>query len=167
MPNYWLMKSEPDVYSIDDLARDRKSAWEGVRNYQARNHLRAMKVGDLAFFHHSSADPPGIAGIARVSREAYPDPSQFDAKSDYYDAKSKRDDPRWSLVEIEFVRKLDRLLPMDELRGIPELRDMALLQRGQRLSVQPVTAAEWKAICKRGQAPTSSPTGARRAGYAG
>jgi predicted RNA-binding protein with PUA-like domain len=143
------MKSEPDVYSIDDLARDRKSAWEGVRNYQARNHLRAMKVGDLAFFHHSSADPPGIAGIARVSREAYPDPSQFDPKSDYYDAKSKRDEPRWSLVEIEFVRKLDRLLPMDELRAMPELRDMALLQRGQRLSVQPVTPAEWRAICKR------------------
>jgi len=146
---YWLMKSEPDVYSIDDLARDRKSAWEGVRNYQARNHLRAMKVGDLAFFHHSSADPPGIAGIAGVSREAYPDPSQFDPKSDYYDAKSKRDDPRWSLVEIEFVRKLDRLLPMDELRAMAELRDMALLQRGQRLSVQPVTNAEWRAICKR------------------
>src|SRR6188474_2423774 len=146
---YWLMKSEPDVYSIDDLARDRKSAWEGVRNYQARNHLRAMKVGDLAFFHHSSATPPGIVGIARVAREAYPDPSQFDPKSDYYDAKSKRDDPRWSLVEIEFVRKLDRLLPMDELRGMPDLRDMALLQRGQRLSVQPVTSAEWRAICKR------------------
>lgn len=146
---YWLMKSEPDVYSIDDLARDRRSAWEGVRNYQARNHLRAMKAGDLAFFHHSSATPPGIAGIARVSREAYPDPSQFDAKSDYYDARSKRDDPRWSVVEIEFVRKLDRLLPMDELRAIPALRDLALLQRGQRLSVQPVTASEWKAICKR------------------
>jgi predicted RNA-binding protein with PUA-like domain len=146
---HWLMKSEPDVYSIDDLARDRKSAWEGVRNYQARNHLRAMKVGDLAFFHHSSADPPGIAGIARVSREAYPDPSQFDPKSDYYDARSKREDPRWSLVEIEFVRKLDRLLPMDELRGMTELEQMALLQRGQRLSVQPVTPAEWRAICKR------------------
>ena len=146
---YWLIKSEPDVYSIDDLARDRKSAWEGVRNYQARNHLRAMEVGDLAFFHHSSATPPGIAGIARVSREAYPDPSQFDPKSDYYDSKSDRADPRWSLVEIEFVRKLDRLLPMDELRAMPELGDMALLQRGQRLSVQPVTPAEWKAICKR------------------
>jgi predicted RNA-binding protein with PUA-like domain len=145
---YWLMKSEPEVYSIDDLERDRKCTWEGVRNYQARNHLRAMKVGDLAFFHHSSATPPGIAGIARVSREAYPDPSQFDAKSDYYDAKSKADDPRWSMVELEFVRKLDRLLPMDELRAIPELRDMALLQRGQRLSVQPVTAAEWRVICK-------------------
>jgi predicted RNA-binding protein with PUA-like domain len=143
------MKSEPDVYSIDDLARDRKSAWEGVRNYQARNHLRSMKVGDLAFFHHSSADPPGIAGIARISREAYPDPSQFDPKSDYYDAKSKREDPRWSLVEIEFVRKLDRLLPMDELRAMPELEAMALLQRGQRLSVQPVTPAEWRAICSR------------------
>jgi predicted RNA-binding protein with PUA-like domain len=146
---YWLMKSEPDVYSIDDLKRDRRSAWEGVRNYQARNHLRAMKVGDLAFFHHSSATPPGIAGIARVSREAYPDPSQFDPKSDYYDGKSKRDDPRWSLVEIEFVRKLDRLLPMDELRSMPELKRMALLQRGQRLSVQPVTRAEWRAVCAR------------------
>jgi predicted RNA-binding protein with PUA-like domain len=146
---YWLMKSEPDVYSIDDLARDRKSTWEGVRNYQARNHLRAMKVGDLAFFHHSSATPPGIAGIARVSREAYPDPSQFDRGSDYFDAKSKPDDPRWSTVEVEFFAKLDRLLPMDELRGMPELREMALLQRGQRLSVQPVSADEWRAICKR------------------
>jgi predicted RNA-binding protein with PUA-like domain len=146
---YWLMKSEPDVYSIDDLARDRKSTWEGVRNYQARNHLRAMKVGDLAFFHHSSATPPGIAGIARVSREAYPDPSQFDRGSDYFDVKSKPDDPRWSTVEVEFFAKLDRLLPMDELRGMPELREMALLQRGQRLSVQPVSADEWRAICKR------------------
>jgi predicted RNA-binding protein with PUA-like domain len=146
---YWLMKSEPDVYSIDDLARDRRSGWEGVRNYQARNHLRAMKTGDLAFFHHSSATPPGIAGIARVSREAFPDPSQFDPKSDYYDERSKRDDPRWSQVEIEFVRKLERLLPMDELRTMPELKSMALLQRGQRLSVQPVTTAEWRAICAR------------------
>jgi predicted RNA-binding protein with PUA-like domain len=146
---YWLMKSEPDVYSIDDLARDRRSVWEGVRNYQARNHLRAMKTGDLVFFHHSSATPPGIAGIARVSREAGPDPSQFDRKSDYYDPKSKADDPRWSLVEIEFVRKLDRLLAMDELRAMPELEDMALLQRGQRLSVQPVTPAQWRAICRR------------------
>jgi predicted RNA-binding protein with PUA-like domain len=120
-----------------------------VRNYQARNHLRAMKVGDLAFFHHSSATPPGIAGIARVSREAYPDPSQFDPKSDYYDPKSKQEDPRWSLVEIEFVRKLDRLLAMDELRAMSELEDMALLQRGQRLSVQPVTRGEWRAICRR------------------
>jgi predicted RNA-binding protein with PUA-like domain len=149
---YWLMKSEPDVYSIDDLARDRRCKWEGVRNYQARNHLRAMKAGDLAFFHHSSATPPGIAGIARVSREAHPDPSQFDPESDYYDPKSDPENPRWSMVEIELVRKLDRLLPMDELRAMPELRDMALLQRGQRLSVQPVTEAEWKAICKRADA---------------
>jgi predicted RNA-binding protein with PUA-like domain len=146
---YWLMKSEPDVYSIDDLARDRRCTWEGVRNYQARNHMRAMKRGDLVFFHHSSATPPGIAGIARVSREAYPDPSQFDPESDYYDAQSKAADPRWSMVELEFVRKLDGLLPMDELRAIPELADMALLQRGQRLSVQPVSASEWRAICKR------------------
>ena len=149
---YWLMKSEPDVYSIDDLAGDRRCTWEGVRNYQARNHLRAMKAGDLAFFHHSSATPPGIAGIARVSREAHPDPSQFDPESDYYDPKSDPENPRWSMVEIELVRKLDRLLPMDELRAMPELRDMALLQRGQRLSVQPVTEAEWKAICKRADA---------------
>jgi predicted RNA-binding protein with PUA-like domain len=146
---YWLLKSEPDVYSIDDLARDRRCGWEGVRNYQARNHLRSMKIGDLAFFHHSSATPPGIAGIARVSREAYADPTQFDRKSDYYDAKSDPGEPRWSTVDLEFVRRFDRLLPMDELRGMNELRDMALLQRGQRLSVQPVTSGEWRAICRR------------------
>jgi predicted RNA-binding protein with PUA-like domain len=146
---YWLIKSEPDVYSIEDLARDGRTTWEGVRNYQARNHLRAMKVGDLALFHHSSATPPGLAGIARVAREAYPDPSQFDRESDYHDARSDPKDPRWSVVDFEFVRRFDRLLPMDELRAMPELAEMALLRRGQRLSVQPVTPAEWKAICHR------------------
>jgi predicted RNA-binding protein with PUA-like domain len=101
------------------------------------------------FFHHSSTTPPGIAGIARVAREAYPDPSQFDAGSDYHDPKSDPTSPRWSMVDVEFVAKLDRLLPLDELRSMPELAGMALLQRGQRLSVQPITAAEWNAICRR------------------
>jgi predicted RNA-binding protein with PUA-like domain len=152
---YWLIKSEPDDYSIDDLARDGRTTWEGVRNYQARNHLRAMKTGDLAFFHHSSAAPPGIAGIARVAREAYPDPSQFNRESDYHDRKSDPKEPRWSVVDFEFVRKLPRLLPMEELRAMPELAEMALLQRGQRLSVQPVTPAEWRAICRRAGVPES------------
>ena len=148
--NHWLMKSEPDAFSIDDLKRKKREPWDGVRNYQARNFMRdGMRPGDKVFFYHSNCAVPGIVGIAEVATDAYPDPSQFDPKSDYYDAKSKRDDPRWSLVEIEFVRKLDRLLPMDELRAMAELRDMALLQRGQRLSVQPVTSAEWRAICKR------------------
>ncbi|HVR30716.1 MAG TPA: EVE domain-containing protein [Thermoanaerobaculia bacterium] len=146
---YWLLKSEPDTYSIDDLARDRRTGWEGVRNFQARNLLRSMKAGELGFFYHSSATPPGIAGILRVAREAYPDPSQFDPKSGYHDAKSDPKDPRWSTVEVEFVRKLPELLALVALREMPELREMALLRRGQRLSVQPVTAGEWKAICRR------------------
>jgi predicted RNA-binding protein with PUA-like domain len=146
---YWLLKSEPDVYSIDDLARDRRCGWEGVRNFQARNLLRSMKVGDPAFFYHSSATPPGIAGIARVARAAYPDPSQFDRRSEYHDPKSDPDHPRWSTVDLEFVRRFPELLPLETLRGMAELADMALLRRGQRLSVQPVTAAEWRAICKR------------------
>jgi predicted RNA-binding protein with PUA-like domain len=146
---YWLLKSEPDVYSIDDLARDRRCGWEGVRNFQARNLLRAMKVGELGFFYHSSATPPGIAGIVRVAREAFPDPTQFDRGSEYHDPKSDPADPRWSTIEVAFVRKLPELLPLDELRGMKELAGMALLRRGQRLSVQPVTAAEWTAVCRR------------------
>ena len=146
---YWLLKSEPDTYSIDDLARDRRSGWEGVRNFQARNLLRSMKVGELAFFYHSSAAPPGIAGVVRIAREAYPDPTQFDPESEYHDPKSDPDDPRWSIIDVEFVRKAPELVPLEALRAMPELRQMALLRRGQRLSVQPVTAGEWKAICRR------------------
>lgn len=145
---YWLMKSEPDVYGIDDLERDGSTFWEGVRNYQARNLMRSMKVGDGVFFYHSVAQPPGIAGIARVCREAYPDPTQFEPEAKYYDPKSSPDDPRWDVVDVEFVRKLDHLIPLADLRANPDLEGMALLRKFQRLSVQPVSAEHWKVICK-------------------
>src|ERR1041385_3042315 len=144
---YWLMKSEPDECSIDDVlaAKDRITPWSGVRNYQARNFMSdRMKVGDGVLFYHSSCPEPGIAGIAEVASPAYPDASQFDPKSPYYDAKSKREDPRWMLVDVKLVRKT-RLLPLEEMRCVPALAGMATLRRGNRLSITPVTAAEWKA----------------------
>ena len=143
---YWLMKSEPDDVSIDDLAaRPKKTvAWYGVRNYQARNYMRdEMKVGDLAFFYHSSCPEPGIAGIVRVSREAYPDATQFDRKSEYFDAKATRDAPRWFNVEVTLVKKT-RLVALAELRTTPALATMRVLHRGNRLSITPVTPQEWK-----------------------
>lgn len=149
MPRHWLMKSEPDIFSIDDLAKAKKqtTGWDGVRNYQARNLLRdEIAVGDGVLFYHSSVDPPAVVGLARVVKAGYPDPTQFDAKSDYYDAGSKPDAPRWFSVDIAFDRKLARPVTLPELRGDPALGDMVLLQRGSRLSVQPVTAAEWKRI---------------------
>jgi predicted RNA-binding protein with PUA-like domain len=149
MARHWLMKSEPDVFSIDDLgkARNQITGWDGVRNYQARNLLRDdIAVGDGVLFYHSSVDPPGVVGLARVVKAAYPDPTQFDPKSDYYDKDSKRDDPRWFSVDIAFDRKLARPVTLSELRAEPALADMVLLRRGSRLSVQPVTPAEWKKI---------------------
>jgi predicted RNA-binding protein with PUA-like domain len=145
---YWLMKSEPDEFSIDDLARaGRKGApWTGVRNYQARNFMRdEMRVGDGVLFYHSSCPEPGVAGIAEVSRPAYPDATQFDPKSEYYDAKATRDAPRWLHVDVRIVAKA-RLVPLAELREHRELAGMRILQRGNRLSITPVTAAEWKFI---------------------
>jgi predicted RNA-binding protein with PUA-like domain len=145
---YWLMKSEPDEVSIDDLASmPRKTiAWFGVRNYQARNFMRdQMQVGDLAFFYHSSCPEPGIAGIVRISRLAYPDASQFDRTSPYYDAKATRSAPRWLNVDVTLVEKT-RLVPLAELRARPELADMRVLQRANRLSITPVSAPEWKFI---------------------
>ncbi|HTS23228.1 MAG TPA: EVE domain-containing protein [Casimicrobiaceae bacterium] len=145
---YWLMKSEPDEFSIDDLAKapKRTTPWFGVRNYQARNFMRdQMQVGDLAFFYHSSCPEPGIAGIARVSKPAYPDASQFDRKSPYYDPKSTRAAPRWLNVDVSFVEKT-RLVPLAELRGQRELAGMRALQPGNRLSITPVDPAEWKFI---------------------
>jgi predicted RNA-binding protein with PUA-like domain len=139
------MKSEPDVFGIDDLARKRVEGWNGVRNYQARNFMRAMKKGDRAFFYHSNAAPPGIAGVMEIAREAYPDPTQFDPKSDYYEPRATSARPVWDQVDVRFVSKLARLLSLDELRGMPALRDMVLLKRS-RLSVQPVTPSEWKSI---------------------
>jgi predicted RNA-binding protein with PUA-like domain len=154
MARHWLMKSEPDVFSIDDLAkaRNQTTGWDGVRNYQARNLLRdEITVGDGVLFYHSSVDPPGVVGLARVVKAAYPDPTQFDPKSDYYDKDSKRDDPRWFSVDIAFDRKLARPVTLSELRAEPVLADMVLLRRGSRLSVQPVTPAEWKKILALGE----------------
>ncbi len=148
---YWLMKSEPDVFSIDDLQKQKRSGWDGVRNYQARNYMRdGMKVGDLVLFYHSNAEPPGIAGICRVAREAHPDPSQFDRKSEYYDPKATKEKPIWLQVEVEFVKKFSQILPLDLLKKQKALEKMPLVQKGTRLSVMPVTAKEWETIIKLG-----------------
>jgi predicted RNA-binding protein with PUA-like domain len=145
---YWLMKSEPDEFSIDDLARARQNstAWFGVRNYQARNFMRdQMQIGDRVLFYHSSCAQPGIAGLAEVCSRAYPDETQFDRNSKYYDAKATRDNPRWVNVEVKFVKKT-RLLGLAELREHRELAGMRLLTRGNRLSITPVDPREWKFI---------------------
>ena len=152
--SYWLMKSEPEVFSIQALRRDGQTHWEGVRNYQARNHLRAMRAGDLVLFYHSNAQPPGVAGVARVCREAYPDESQFDAESHYYDAGSKRDDPRWSLVDVEFVEEFAQFVPLEVLKEDPALDGMLVIKRGMRLSVQPVEREHFTRVLKLGKAKT-------------
>jgi predicted RNA-binding protein with PUA-like domain len=147
---YWLMKSEPDEFGIDDLAAaPRKTTpWFGVRNYQARNFMRdAMRVGDGVLFYHSSCPEPGIAGIAAVASAPHPDDSQFDPKSPYYDPKSSRENPRWVLVHVKLVEKT-RLLPLEEMRAARGLESMVTLRRGNRLSITPVTAGEWKAALK-------------------
>ena len=144
--NHWLMKTEPDEFSIDDLKARKTEPWSGVRNYQARNFIRAMRAGDGVLFYHSSCEVPGVAGIASVVADAYSDPTQFDPKSDYYDAKSTRAAPRWSLVDVRYKRKLKRTITLTELKGHRELEDFALLRPGNRLSVLPVTAAQWKFI---------------------
>lgn len=143
---YWLMKTEPDAFSIDDLARVGTEPWTGVRNYQARNNMRAMQVGDGVLFYHSSCDVPGIVGTAKVASVPYPDPTQFDRKSDYYDPKSTREEPRWQLVDVTFERKLRRTIALEEIRQhVDRLGEgFALTQRGSRLSVLPVTASQWK-----------------------
>ena len=146
--NYWLMKSEPDEFSIDDLvrAKHQSTPWFGVRNYQARNYMRDdMRLGDLAFFYHSSCPEPGIAGIVRVTHSAYPDASQFDRKSPYYDPKATRSAPRWLNVDVTLVQKTS-LVPLAELRARTELAAMRVLQRANRLSITPVSAPEWKFI---------------------
>lgn len=146
--NYWLMKSEPEECSIDDaLAAPKHTApWTGVRNYQARNFMRdQMKPGDGVLFYHSSCAEPGIAGLAEVASAPYPDPTQFDRRSKYYDAASKREAPRWFLVDIKARRKT-RLIPIGELRSYPQLADMAVLRRGNRLSITPVSTSEWNFI---------------------
>ena len=144
---YWLMKSEPDVFSIDDLKKKNKSGWDGVRNYQARNFMRdEMKTGDLILFYHSSCEIPGIAGLARVSKESHPDPTQFDKKSEYYDEKATVDNPRWFMVEVEYVDHAKNYLPLSELKNIKGLEGLPLLQKGSRLSINPITEAQFKII---------------------
>jgi predicted RNA-binding protein with PUA-like domain len=137
---FWLMKTEPDVFSIDDLIAKKRAPWDGVRNFQARNHMRGMHVGDLVLFYHSSCEPKGVAGIARVVREAYPDHTQFDPKSDHYDAASKKDDPRWDMVDVEPVEKFREVVTLEAMKADAKLDGMLVIRRGMRLSVQPVEA---------------------------
>lgn len=145
---YWLMKSEPLSFAIDDLQRAPKqtTCWDGVRNYQARNFMRTMAIGDGVLFYHSNADPPAVVGIAEVVKTAYPDSTQFDKKDTHYDPESKPSDPRWDMVDIKYVRTFPRPLTLEALRKENKLKGMVLLQKGSRLSVQPVTPLEWQHI---------------------
>jgi predicted RNA-binding protein with PUA-like domain len=145
--HHWLMKSEPEVYSIDDLRRDRHTPWDGVRNYQARNHMRAMEKGDLVLFYHSRSHPPAVAGVAKVVKEAYPDPTQFDRKSKYHDPKSAKDAPRWWLVDVGFVERFNVSVPLPAIKADRRLADMVLVNNS-RLSVQPVTDQEFERVRK-------------------
>lgn len=149
-PQYWLMKSEPSAFSIDDLQRapGRTTSWDGVRNYQARNYMRAMRVGDQILFHYSNVDPPAVVGVAEVVREAYPDQTAFDRNDKHFDPKSNPARPTWDMVDIRLVRKFSHPLPLDLLRKKPGLKRMELLRRGSRLSVQPVRPEEWKIVLK-------------------
>ena len=148
--NYWLMKSEPDVYSIDHLAKQKKPEhWDGIRNYQARNFMRDdMQIGDRVFFYHSNCAEPGIVGVAEVCSEAYPDHTAFDPESNYFDPKSDPDNPRWMMVDVKFVKKLKRNVSLSELRDHKSIADMRLLQKGNRLSIMPVAKKEWDYILK-------------------
>lgn len=152
--NYWLLKTEPDTFSIDDLKKVKKEDWTGVRNFQARNFMRdGMQVGDECFFYHSSCEVPGIAGLCKVSKVHVVDKLQFDKKSEYFDPKSKTENPTWICVEVEFVKKFDKVIPLSEIKELAksekELLNMRLLQPGSRLSVQPVKPDEYKCISKR------------------
>ena len=143
---HWLMKSEPDELSIFDLQRLGKTRWDGVRNYQARNFMRAMRPGDLFFFYHSSCPQPGIAGIARIAGEIYPDPTALDPDSHYHDPKASIEKNPWSALDVEFVEAFDEVLPLQQLKNNPLLAELALVQRGSRLSVMPVSDDQWAAI---------------------
>lgn len=148
---YWLMKSEPDVFSIDDLKAQGRTSWEGVRNYQARNFMRDdMRPGDLVLFYHSNAKPPGVAGIARVCAAAHPDVSAQDPRSDYFDPKASSQNPIWMMVDVEFVSAFPRVVTLDQLRQTKALADMLVLRRGMRLSVQPVERAHFERVVEMG-----------------
>lgn len=150
---HWLMKSEPDVYSIDHLRKDGATWWTGVRNYQARNFMmKDMQVGDRVLFYHSNAEPPGVAGVAEVCKLAQPDPTQFDKKSDAFDPKARAEKPIWFCVQVRFVEKFPNLISLQDLRSEKSLSSMLVLKKGQRLSIQPVTAAEFAKVRSLGEA---------------
>ena len=155
---YWLMKSEPEAFSIDDLAQapTQTTNWDGVRNYQARNFMRSMRIGDQVLFYHSNADPPSVVGIAEVVTRAYPDHSAFEPKDRHYDPRSRPEKPLWDMVDIRFVRKFSGPIGLDTLRKIPALKKMELLRKGSRLSVQPVSQIEWKTILDLSHKPPKS-----------
>ncbi|RZU47822.1 putative RNA-binding protein with PUA-like domain [Fluviicoccus keumensis] len=149
---YWLMKSEPSVFGIDHLIDRKVALWDGVRNYQARNFLRQMQKGDLAFFYHSNCEVPGIVGLMRIAKEGYPDPTQFDPEHKYFDPKSPADNPRWTGVDVEFVEKFSGTLSLADLKTLPELAELALVRKGNRLSLMPVSEEQWQvmlALCQR------------------
>ena len=150
MVNYWLMKSEPHVYPFSQLVADGSTHWDGVRNYQARNMMRdKLKLGDMVLFYHSNTKPPHVAGLARVSREGYPDHTSWDPASKYFDEKSTPDNPRWIMVDIEAVQEM-QMVSLVDIKANPALDDMPLVQRGQRLSVQPVSKEQYDEICRMG-----------------
>ncbi|MGE9267830.1 MAG: EVE domain-containing protein [Verrucomicrobiales bacterium] len=147
--NYWLLKSEPDAFSIDDMKKAGREPWDGIRNYQARNFMRdEMQEGDLALFYHSNTKPPGVTGLVRVVGEPYPDALQFDESSKYHDPKSKKDDPRWVLRDMEFVAKFDTYVPLAQLKDDPALDELLILRKGSRLSITPVEARHFRHICQ-------------------
>jgi len=143
---YWLFKSEPDTYSIERLEREGRTEWSGVRNYQARNFMKSMHIGDLGFFYHSNTTPPGIVGICRVIREAYVDFTALDPKSEYFDSRATQEKPIWEMVDVAFEQRFKQMIPLDLLKTQKKLENMPLVQKGQRLSVQPVSKSEWNTI---------------------
>jgi predicted RNA-binding protein with PUA-like domain len=154
MPRTWLMKSEPDVYSYEDLERDGRTPWDGVRNYQARNFMRdGMAVGDRILYYHSNTQPPGVVGVAEVASAPYPDPTQFDEDSRYHDPKATRQAPRWMLVDVAPVRRLPRMVTLAEIKADPKLTELPLVRRGNRLSVMPVGEAEAERILALAERP--------------
>ena len=154
MSKYWLMKSEPSVYSIDDLKQDTQTQWEGVRNYQARNFMyKQMNIGDLALFYHSNAMPPGVAGTCKVCSKAYPDHFAWNPDSKYFDPKSTPETPRWHMVDVKFVNKFQTYIPLQNIREHPTLQEMMVIQKGSRLSIQPITQTEFDTIQQLGTQP--------------
>jgi len=152
--NYWLMKTEPDTYSFDDLLAEPEQTdhWDGVRNYQARNFMRDdMRLDDLVLIYHSNTKVPGVVGIARIARESYPDHTQFDPQADKYDPKATEEKPRWFMVNIQAVRKLSRVVSLAEMKKLPELSEMRLVQRGNRLSIMPVTQSEFECVVQQAE----------------